>query len=61
MLALQGTLSLKNYDPTFSEVVWLLVYWVRECPVRDITLSKLLAVCGSTVLRTLRSRIPSSL
>lgn len=40
MLALKGTLSLKNYDPTFSEVLWLLVYWVRECPVHDITLSK---------------------
>jgi hypothetical protein len=40
MLALKGTISLKNYDPTFSEVLWLLVYWQGECPMHDITLSK---------------------
>jgi len=38
--ALKGTLSLKNYDPTFSEVLWLLVYWQGDCPVHDITLSQ---------------------
>ena len=38
--ALKGTLSLKNYDPTFSEVLWLLVYWQGECPAHDISLSQ---------------------
>ncbi len=40
MMALKGALSLKNYDPTFSEVLWLLVYWQGECPVHDINLSQ---------------------
>ena len=40
MLALKGTLSLKNYVPTFSEVLWALVYWQGDCPAHDITLSK---------------------
>jgi hypothetical protein len=38
-LALSGTLSLKNYDPTFSEVLWILVYWQGECPAHDLSLS----------------------
>jgi hypothetical protein len=40
IVALNGTISLKNYDPTFSEVLWLLVYWQGECPAHDITLSQ---------------------
>ena len=40
VLSLNGTLSLKNYDPTFSEVLWLLVYWQGECPAHDINLTK---------------------
>jgi hypothetical protein len=39
-LSLTGTLSLKNYDPTFSEVLWLLVYWQGECPAHDINLTQ---------------------
>jgi hypothetical protein len=39
-LALTGTLSLKNYDPTFSEVLWELVYWQGKCPAHDISLSQ---------------------
>jgi hypothetical protein len=39
-LSLNGTISLKNYDPTFSEVLWLLVYWQGECPAHDINLTK---------------------
>jgi hypothetical protein len=39
-LALNGTLSLKNYDPTFGEVLWLLMYWQGECPANDISLSQ---------------------
>src|ERR1700733_9741468 len=35
-LALTGTLSLKNYEPTFSEVLWVLVYWQGKCPAHDI-------------------------
>ncbi|HVI08640.1 MAG TPA: hypothetical protein VND65_10135 [Candidatus Binatia bacterium] len=29
---LTGTISLKNYTPTFSEVLWLLAYWNGQCP-----------------------------
>jgi hypothetical protein len=31
-LSLTGTLSVKNFDPKFSEVLWALVYWQGECP-----------------------------
>lgn len=31
-LALTGTLSLKNYTPTFSEVLFLLIYYQGKCP-----------------------------
>jgi hypothetical protein len=41
---LTGTLSLKNYDPTFSEVLWVLAYWQGECPAHDISLS------GATII-----------
>ncbi len=39
LLALTGTISLKNYDPTFSEVLWVLAYWQGKCPAHDINLS----------------------
>jgi hypothetical protein len=39
-LALTGTISLKNYDPRFSEVLWLLVYWQGKCPAHDINLTE---------------------
>jgi hypothetical protein len=39
-LSLMGTISLKNYDPTFSEVLWILVYWQGKCPAHDINLSE---------------------
>ena len=38
--SLTGAITLKNYDPTFSEVLWLLVYWQGECPAHDINLTK---------------------
>lgn len=38
-VALTGTISLKNYDPTFSEVLWILAYWQGKCPAHDINLS----------------------
>ena len=39
LLALTGTLSLTNYDPRFSEVLWILAYWQGECPAHDFSLS----------------------
>jgi hypothetical protein len=38
-LALTGTLSLNNDTPTFSEVLWALVYWQGECPAHDLNLT----------------------
>jgi len=38
-LALTGTISVKNDDPRFSEVLWLLVYWQGECPAHDLSLT----------------------
>lgn len=37
--SLTGTLSIKNFDPRFSEVLWLLMYWQGECPAHDINLT----------------------
>jgi hypothetical protein len=39
-VALTGTISLKNYDPTFSEVLWVLAYWQGKCPAHDINLTE---------------------
>ena len=39
-LSLTGTISLKNYDSRFSEVLWILTYWQGKCPAHDITLSE---------------------
>jgi len=33
--SLTGTISIENYTPNFSEVLWLLTYWQGECPVDD--------------------------
>lgn len=30
--ALSGTISIKNFSPNFSEVLWVLVYWEGKCP-----------------------------
>jgi hypothetical protein len=38
-LSLTGALSLKNYTPTFSEVLWILAYWQGDCPANDINLT----------------------
>lgn len=51
VLALKGTLSLKNYDPTFSEVLWLLVYWQGECPANDITLSQAAGIFWADIVK----------
>jgi hypothetical protein len=37
--ALTGTISLENYTPNFSEVLWLLAYWQGKCPVNDQSLA----------------------
>ena len=36
--ALTGTISIQNYSPNFSEVLWLLAYWEGKCPVDDQSL-----------------------
>ena len=38
--ALSGTISIKNYSPNFSEVLWLLTYWKGKCPVNDQKLNR---------------------
>ena len=38
--ALKGTISIKNYSPNFSEVLWLLTYWEGKCPVNDQKLKR---------------------
>jgi hypothetical protein len=44
-LSLTGTLSLKNYTPTFSEVLWVLVYYQGKCPAdTDLSLN------GATII-----------
>jgi hypothetical protein len=35
---LTGTISLENFSPNFSEVLWLLAYWNGACPVSNQTL-----------------------
>ena len=50
-LALTGTLSLKNYDPTFSEVLFLIVYWQGTCPADDINLTQAAGIIWSDILK----------
>jgi hypothetical protein len=50
-LALTGTISLKNFDPEFSQVLWLLVYWQGECPVHDINLSQAAGFLWSDIVK----------
>lgn len=50
-LALTGTLSLKNFDPTFSEVLWILVYWQGECPAHDINLTQAAGSLWSDIVK----------
>lgn len=37
--ALNGTISLRNHNSEFSEVLWVLAYWKGECPVDDQNLA----------------------
>jgi len=36
-LSLTGTISLKNFDPTFSEELFVLAYWQGEWPLMTST------------------------
>ena len=51
MSALKGKLTLKNYDPTFSEVLWLLVYWQGECPAHDINLTQAAGILWADIIK----------
>jgi hypothetical protein len=48
---LTGTLSLKNYDPTFSEVLLLIVYWQGTCPADDINLTQAAGIIWSNIVK----------
>jgi hypothetical protein len=37
--SLTGNISLENFSPNFSEVLWLLAYWQGKCPVDDQSLN----------------------
>jgi hypothetical protein len=50
-LALTGTISLKNFDPNFSQILWLLVYWQGECPAHDINLTKAAGFHWSDIIK----------
>ncbi len=50
-LSLTGTISLKNFDPTFSEVLFLLVYWQGTCPADDINLTQAAGIVWSDILK----------
>ena len=50
-VALNGTISLKNYDPTFSEILWILVYWQGTCPANDINLTQAAGIIWSDILK----------
>jgi hypothetical protein len=50
-VALNGTLSLKNFDSTFSEVLFLIVYWQGTCPADDINLTQAAGVIWSDIVK----------
>ena len=50
-VSLTGTISLKNYDPTFSEVLWILAYWQGKCPAHDINLTHAAGIVWSDILK----------
>jgi hypothetical protein len=61
LLGLTGTISLKNFDPRFSEVLWVLVYWQGECPAHDISLSKAAGILWSDILKNPSQSVSSFL
>ena len=50
-LALTGTISLKNFDPNMSQILWLLVYWQGECPAHDINLTHAAGFLWSDIIK----------
>ena len=50
-LSLTGTLSVKNFDPKFSEVLWAVLYWQGECPAHDLSLSKPHVIIWTDILK----------
>jgi hypothetical protein len=50
-LSLTGTISLKNFDPTFSEVLFLIAYWQGTCPADDINLTQAAGIVWSDILK----------
>jgi len=50
-VSLTGTISLKNYDPSFSEVLWILAYWQGKCPAHDINLTHAAGIVWSDILK----------
>lgn len=50
-LSLTGTLSLKNFTPTFSEVLWQVLYWQGECPKHDINLTQPTTIIWSEIIK----------
>jgi len=49
--SLSGTISIKNFDPTFSEVLFLIVYWQGSCPANDINLTQAAGFIWSDILK----------
>lgn len=45
--ALRGTISVRNHTPYYSEVLWQLVYWKRNCPPPGLSLHPTLAGAAS--------------
>jgi len=50
-LSLTGTISLKNFDPTFSEELFVLAYWQGECPAHDINLTQVTEIIWTGILK----------
>jgi hypothetical protein len=50
-LSLTGTISLKNFDPTFSEELFVLAYWQGECPANDINLTEVTEIIWIDIVK----------
>jgi hypothetical protein len=50
-LSLTGTISLKNFNPKFSEVLFVIVYWQGTCPADDINLTQAAGIIWSDILK----------
>ncbi len=51
MTALTGTLSINNFDPTFSEVLLQIYYWQGTCPAHDINLTQVAGIIWSDIVK----------